>query len=319
MSNGSIAGFLHDEIGISDERTLRAFDALAGKRICGARFYADIAECRASVEDSMPLFVLPVAYFSVSMGLHLRPSDVAKGRLAFIEFEDELIEVAGSIDQFVFRALAKREAFMNEGYDDPEFAPSVALANSIFGSDFYVPGQLGTGDLDEHLMVRRFGGTLLAFAGKAAAGDPAKRRRWYAEGAKLEPGCLHMHAGIARMSVELGDRGGAADAMARSLACYHHTAYVTYLDDHYELGRALLKEFPDRFSAENAWDLNERDMIKRTERVGELYHAGNIEAADKLLNDNCYDVHNYFKSVDIFRKHYEELGWRWALALCDLR
>jgi hypothetical protein len=47
--------------------------------------------------------------------------------------------------------------------------------------------------------------------------------------------------------------------------------------------------------------------------------AGEVERADKLLNDCAWDVRQYTRYVDAFRKDYQHHGWKWAVALCDLR
>jgi hypothetical protein len=103
------------------------------------------------------------------------------------------------------------------------------------------------------------------------------------------------------------------------LDCYHHTAYDTDLDEYFALGRSLLKEFPDLFSDDARWIVTETDPKNWVRKAGELFYAGQVERADKILNDVCYGISDYSGSLGAFRKHYEKLGWDWALALIDLR
>ncbi len=53
--------------------------------------------------------------------------------------------------------------------------------------------------------------------------------------------------------------------------------------------------------------------------VIELYESGDAELGAKLLSDMCHERADHDSVLPIFRRHFERLGWDWALALCDLR
>jgi hypothetical protein len=323
--SNKLSGFLQQRLGFQRSKSLEALDRIAGQKFGEAAFYMDLDETRSNLRTWMPLFFLPVATVTFPTGLHLRPSDVAAGRLAFIRSEDgpEFIEIAGSLEQLVYLALLGQEAYGN--YQDrvvPSFYDSVAKANRVFGEQFYEKGLHGRFLSDEvaRVMIEAFGGTSEAFDFIAVfAETPAEQFKWYERGITIEPNCLHLYAGAVKAMIELNDHRGAAERFARSLDCYHHTAYSTDLAQYFELGRSLMKEFPDLFSEDARWALGEPDPRNWARRAGELFNAGEVERADKILNDMCYGIRDYSGAIGAFRKHYEKLGWEWALALCELR
>jgi hypothetical protein len=237
--------------------------------------------------------------------------------------EGEMIEIANSLDQFVYRALLEQEGWGNEeGKMLRSFPDSVASANAVFGADFYKKGRHGnfTGDDVEKLMITHFGGTACAFDLRAVLSDsPREKLAQYEKGLAIEPGCMALYVGAVKSLVALNNRRDAAERCARSLDCYHYTAYDADLNEYFELGRSLLKEFPDLFSEDQKWILTEQDPRNWVRRANELFNQGEVERADKILNDTCFGIRNYTGSIGAFRKHYEKLGWDWALALCDLR
>ncbi len=306
-------------------QTLKQLDRLAGESIGRSRFYSGVDEVRENIEPWMPLFVLPVAKETFKACLHLRPDEVAKGLLAIVRADDEgdMIELANSLDQFVYRTILEEEAWGYEsGKARPSLPNSIAKANEIFGAGFYEQGRHGKfrDDDVERLMIKVFGGTANAFWSEAVLKDtPGEKVPIFEQGIAIEPSSLVLYAGAVKALIELNDRKRAAELLARSLDCYHYTAYTTDIDEYLDLGRSLLKEFPDLFSEDAKWVLTETDPRNWARRAGELFNTGEVERADKILNDLCYGIEDYSKSVGAFRKHYEKLGWDWALALCDLR
>ena len=304
---------------------LSLLDRLAGKFIGSANFYADVNEIRDQIENWMPVFFVPIAQEAFRVGLHLRPSDIASKRLAIMRANDDgqMIEIANSIDQFVYRALLEEEGYGNDhGKPLRAFAQSVDQANEVFGPDFYSPGRHGkfSKDAVDQVMVDVFGGTAYAFYVEALfEEDLAKRLPTLEKGIAVEPGCMALYALAVETLLELGDRSQAAKRFAASLECYHHTLYTQDLNELFDRGRPLLDEFPEFFTDDQRWVVNEDDQQNWVRRAAELYKSGDVERADKVLNDLCSGMGDFSASIGAFRKHYEKLGWSWALALCDLR
>jgi tetratricopeptide (TPR) repeat protein len=322
--NQSIAGFLRDQLHYPASDALAHLDRLAGEKIASTEFLSDLDAARDLLKPWMPLFYLPVASTSVRVGLHLRPLDVESRRLAFIAAEapGQFIETALSLDQLVYLGLLGSEGYGNSGKMPTSFPDAVAKANEVFGAGFYQAGRHGnfqSGD-EPRVMIEAFGGTPEALRNQAVlADDPAEKLKYWERGIALGMESLALYGGAARIHLELGRRREAAEHFARSLECYHDTAYDVDLDEYFEMGRPLLREFPQLFSEDAAWQLQETNPRRWATRVGELFKAGQVERADKLLNDLCHGTGDYTSVVGAFRKHYETLGWDWALALCDLR
>lgn len=321
----SIGAFLSERMRLrTDPQNLERLDRLARKELGNATFFT-LDEARAEIETWMPLYFLPIGTESgFYLGLHLRPSDVKEGRMAIahIDTDGAMIEVAKSLEEYAFRAVAALEGAVNEMGHLDEFDESVALANEVFGSNFYEPGRhgdFGQGDL-EKLMIEVHGGTPYAYNLMAfLADEPAERLRWLQQGIELGAESLHLYASAAEAHEELGDTVKEAAAVVRSLACYHHTAYLTDLDELRDMGRRLLGDLPDVFSDEARRDLTLVSDREWMELVMSLYQTGDVEEATKLLCDMSHEFRDYDSVLEIFRKHYEKLGWDWALALCDLR
>jgi hypothetical protein len=326
QENGTLVAFLGSDLGLRiDPKTSDAFERLGGHEVGGVRLFQTRDDCRQAIEPWMPIFFLPAGQATFTVGIHLRPSDVAKNRLAFMTADDEgeMIEVASSLQSLVYRGLAESEGYTNETGKVPDWVKSsIAEANRVFGADFYQFGRHGKfkSPQTDRMLVDVLGGAAYGFWDLATSlDDPKKQLDVYERGIAVEPGCLALYAGAVEALVALGDRRRAAEQFARSLACYHHTAYTTNLADYFELGRSLSKEFPDLFDDDARWVLSEQDPRNWARRAGELFKAGAVERADKVLNDMCYGIRDYDGAVGAFRKHYERLGWKWALALCDLR
>lgn len=321
----SLTEFFKGRVTPAIAEKLRIIDQLAGKSIGHSRFYSDLDEVSEKCESWLPVFLLPFGRETFRACLHFRPSDVSSGRLAVMRADDEgeMIEIANSLEQFVYRALLEEEAWGNEeGKMMKSFPDSVASANALFGADFYKQGRHGNfkGDDVEQLIIDHFGGTAHAFyVGAVFLDTPREKLTYYEKGLAIEPACMALYVGAVKALVALNDRRSAAERFARSLDCYHYTAYDADLNEYFELGRSLLKEFPDLFYDDRKWILNETDPHNWARRAGELFNQGEVERADKILNDTCYGIRDYSGSIGAFRKHYEKLGWDWALALCDLR
>lgn len=322
----SIAMFLRDEVGLkSAPQSLEALDHPTGQKIGNTQFYSGLEECADHLEPWMPIYFLPIGveacYFDI--GIHLRPPDVAAGRLAVISSDEaQMIEVARSLKDYVFRSVAILEGAVNENGPREAFNESVSRANLVFGENFYEPGrhgEFGEGDVEDLLIKLSMGEPyayqMLAFFEE----DTQEKLRVLEEGVKVEPGCMYLHASAAQAYKELGEDKRAAEAVARSLKCYRHTAYHTDLQEYYEMGRSLLKAQPDIFPGETHWDLAIGDEKERMELVMRLYQNGEVDDATKILCDMCYEFRDYSSVLDILQKHYSKLGWDWALALCDLR
>jgi hypothetical protein len=320
----SIAAFLQQQLHYPDSDSLSRFGELAGRRIGRSRFLADLEAAETQIQPWTPIFLLPVATTAFDVSLHLRPTDVQAHRLAFCTARAAgvFVESALSPQQLVYLGLLGQEGYGNDSKMPSTFTSSVAEANKVFGAGFYEPGRHGkfhSGD-EPLVMIEAFGGTPAAFNTQAVlADDPSEKLALWERGIALGTESLAMYAGAARMLLELGRRKEAAERVARSLECYHHTAFEVDLEEYFETARKLLGEFPPLFSEDAAWQLNTPDPRLWAKRAAELFNAGQVERADKLLNDLCHGTGDYNAAVGAFKKHYQVLGWDWALALCALR
>jgi tetratricopeptide (TPR) repeat protein len=319
-----IAAFLRQRLHYPDSDSLSRLGALAGRHIGRTDFLADLEAARNALEPWMPIFVLPTAATVFEVGLHLRPADVRAQRLAFCcaHSPGVFVETALSLEQLVYVGLLGQEGYGADGNMPPDFASSVAEANKMFGVDFYEPGRHGkftSGD-EPWIMVEEFGGTPEAIDTLAVlARKSDEKLALWERGIALGTDSLAMYAGAARILLGLGRRKEAAERIARSLECYHHTAFEVDLEEYFETARKLLGEFPALFSEDTAWQLNTPDPRLWAKRAAQLFEAGQVERADKLLNDLCHGTGDYTAALGAFRKHYQALSWDWALALCELR
>ena len=321
----SLSEFFSGRVKAEISGKLDVIDRLAGQAVGHSRFYSGLREVKEKAESWLPIFLLPFGRETFRACLHLQPGAVASGRLAVVRADDDnqLIEIANSLEEFVYRALLEEEGWGNEeGKMLKSFPESVATANAAFGADFYEVGRHGDFRRDdvEQLMISHFGGTAYAFYSEAVfLSSPAEKLSYYEQGIAIAPDCMALYTRAVKALVALDDRRSAAEHCARSLDCYHYTAYDTDLETYFEQGRSLLEEFPDLFSADQQWALTEADPGAWVRRAKELFDRGEVERADKILNDVCYGIGDYTESIGAFRRHYEALGWDWALALCDLR
>jgi len=323
----SIGEFLHNRIGLqAQSHDLQALDRLGDKQVGNARFYADLDECMTNIEVWMPIYFLPIGVEAgLPIGIHLRPSDVAAGRLAIILAvqEDSMIEVAGSLRHYVYRCLAQIEGFVNrEGRPLPSLEQGVSLANRLFGKDFYQVGSHGNFTVDEadELASKQFGGTPEIYFEAARTEDDALKKIVILEqGSAVEPECMEFYTNAAELHYKLDNKRRAAKTLVRSLKCLHHTCYSTDLDEYYQMGRSLLDAMPDAFSEEARRDLTTIGEKDRLSLVMALYQDEQVVEATKKLCDLCHSFRDYNSPLEILRKHYSKLGWDWALALCEFR
>lgn len=324
MAGGTIGDFLRGSLGYADGPALRALDKLAGRKFGLATFLADMEEARAALEPWMPIHYLPLGRWTDDMGLHLRPQDVQQGRLAVVwaDADHTFVEIATSIEQLAHLLLLAEEGQANDLDFRPPLEAALAEAARVFGTGFHRVGAYGSfrADAQWRMLIDHFGGSPYAFDLQAVMeDDPERMLEWYRRGIQSEPGCLLMHAGAAKASMALDRAQEAADHVARALACFHHTAYSTDLTEHFELGRSLLGRFRQSFPEDARWMLENEDPRKWVRRSGELFQGGQAQRAEKLLSDTCYGTGDYDAAIPAFRKQYQALGWKWALALCDLR
>jgi hypothetical protein len=239
-----------------------------------------------------------------------------------IRDDSRLIEFAPSPRYLVVLSLLRLEGEVQEGADTDRFDDALRQSQEVFGEEFFVPGTRGyfVRSQAEEIAAKEFGPTpARCFRAALYAGDAQERRRSLAEGIAVEPGCMALHIERALDYAESGDDRAAAAATVAALACYHHTAYGNDVDRIYDQGRALLQRVPHLFPEVARRDLLTTDEQDRMRWVIELYEGGDAELGAKLLSDMCHERADYDSVLPIFRRHFERLGWDWALALCDLR
>jgi hypothetical protein len=323
-----ISEFLQNQIGWkSDSPDLQAIDQLAGEEFGNAIFYTDFDDCVAHIQPWMPIYFFPIGSESgFEIGIHLRPSDIASKRFAIIRALDEgsMIEVGLSLHHYIFRCLATYEGYVNEGDSLPSFQASVSLANRIFGKDFYQPGSYGdffSEEADE-VASKIFGKSPFLYHETALFEDDVQNKfKILQEGIAAEPGCMVLYTDAAESYYKLDNYEQAAQMLVKSLKCFHHTAYSTDIEKYYEMNRALLQIVPEAFPEEAIRFLNIIDDRERVLFTGQPYKDGQLVEGAKRLCDLCHYLGNYNNNISFnaLRKIYSELGWQWALALCDLR
>lgn len=319
----SLTDFLGSAVFASAPAALADLARLEGRQIDELRLFATIEECAGQLYEHVPLYVLPVGEAAgFPVGLHLRPEDVAAGRLAFVSIQGpgQLIEIASSPRHLAALSLLRVEGFSQETGETDELDDAVAAAAAAFGEDFFAPGRNGRfrSDEAESVAVRRFGPTPSSCTEALLfADDRQERRRIMHEGRAAEPRCMELHMRAA-LDADLGDAERAA-AAALALSCHHHTAFETRLPRFYAAGRALLERVPEAFSETARRDLATADDQERMRWAADEGQRGDLALAVKLLADMCHQRNDYQSALPSIREHFEGLGWHWALALCELR
>lgn len=304
---------------------LSVLEQLCGRQVGSARFFSSLDDCLGAIVPWTPLYCLPIGeYGGFFVALHLRPSDIASGRMGVLSLngDDAMIEIANSISHLAFLGIARQEGLVNKEGPNESFDRALISVRDVFGDAFYRPGSFGDfgSEEAEGIAALRFGGTPSYYDTAAFFEDDTQEKLGLLlKGVQAEPRCMTLHIELAQLHAEQGDDHAAAGAVSRSLACYHHTAYGADLDEHYEFGQRLLSTLPELFSAEACRDLTTTDEKDRLSWVMELYQSNDVEAATKLLCDMSYERADYDSVLPIFRKHFEKLGWDWALSLCNLR
>lgn len=300
-------------------------DRLAGLTICDTLFFPKLEACAEAYEPWMPIYYLPIGDLDgQSLAIHLRPYDRESQRLAFLRAADEssLVEVAESPRALVLGALIRCEGWVNEEGELSDFDRGIETANSVFGTNFYKRGARGEFGSDEsdRVLAAEVGPSAEYLLGEhLMADDSATGLRFLEQG--ISTGTRIM-AFYRRAAEELHEEGRSKEAAAHcnsGLQCYHHTSYTSDLSDFYELARELLVKHPEAFDEHATIDLGLEGDKERLTFIAEQYDHGDVEWATKLLCDMCHRMEDYDSVLHLLRKHYEKLGWGWALKLCDLR
>ena len=320
-----IADFLRQRIYPSAPPALEILARFAGRTIPHTTFDETIQQARQRVEPWMPLYSLPIGeHAGFHIGVHLRPTEVQGSRVAVLRLESagSIIEVSPSPEHLIYLSLARREGELSQEPDE-EFSREVEAVQAVLGADFYKTGSQGqfSDDQAQDVAARVIGPSLEYFYSSALfADDNAQKLELLERGVAKEPGCMALHLLAAQAHVERDEQPQAAVRCAQSLKCYHHTSYEDDLESYYETARSLLEQFPGEFDDDDRRDLDTYgDDKARLLWITELYSAGRVELATKVLCDMCHALQDYESVLHIFRKHFEKLGWSWGLALCEFR
>jgi hypothetical protein len=326
-----ISALIREQFGLKymdDE--LAVLDRLAGKKIGLNIFDKDINKWMSGWNGQTAAYLLTRYFFpiaeraEITVGLHLLPSYVARGRCAVAQFDpesDRLMDHAYSLRAYIHRELLEADV---EGDDIDE---DLKIAREVFGKDFYqaLPDQVPYDDV-ERAMIDKYGGAAvdykdLAWMAKGASCQSSDAQiEWLKRGAEAVPECMDFHRELARLYAAQGRSKAAALCFARSLACHHHTAYGWRPERYYALGRELLDRVPPAFSNTARRDLTLTDGEVRMRWLISLFQQGDVETSLKLLSDFRYDSGTDLHPIlfAFLRRHYEALRWSWALAWCDL-
>lgn len=328
-AKSTVGDFVRDaRLGQAGDRLAAQLDRLAGKEIGsgGVAFLRHVDDMQRVIEPWVPIHLLPIAYESgAPVGLHVRPADVDAGRISVLLGigSTALSAIAMSLEAFVFRAVARVEAEVNDGdAETDELDAAIKVAASVYGREFYAPGWkegFGVDDLED-VMVERFGGSPHDFsvlAGPVPAVD--EKLEILRRGLMTDPAWLDLHAQCAKLLADRKDWNSAADEAAASLACYYHTAAVTDTGQHVTFCRDLVGKSsgPHRERLQAA--LPPEAPQERLERVSALVDERKLVEAEKALADLCYDLSDYISTLEAFERLYAKLEWAWGTALCGLR
>jgi hypothetical protein len=307
---------------------LAVLDRLAGKKIVLNVFTENVDKWLNGWNGQAATCLLTRYFFPVAeraeiiVGLHLLPSYVARRRFAVAQFDLErrqLIDCAPSMRAYIHRELLDADV---EGED---IAEDLRIAREVFGESFYqaLPDRVSY-DYVERAMIERYGGSAAdyrALASMAKMRDfPGEHIDWLKRGVEAVPEYMYFHRELARLYAEQGEIVSSAQHFAHSLACYHHTAYGMRSQDYYAQACELLEMVPSAFSDIAHRDLTLVDGEARMRWLVSLFQQGEVETSVKLLSDFRYDSGTDLHPIlfEFLRRHYEALGWTWALAWCDL-
>lgn len=308
---------------MSDE--MRVLKRLDGEDIALHRFDTDVGRWLSAWDGHaatylLTRYLLPIAeYAHLTVSLHLLPAHVEQARVAIAQFDPEreqLIDHAHSMRTYLHREL------LNADLDGDDIRDDLEIARALFGDQFYeTPSDQAPHDYVERTMIETYGGAAadykdLAFITRSSS----KREDWLKRGAEAEPDCLYFHWELARLHAEREAFETAAQHFARSLTCYHHTAYTVRAEAYYALGRELLERAPAAFSETARRDITLADAESRMRWLVSLVEQGDLATSVKVLSDFRYDTGADMHPVlfEFLRAHYQALGWTWASAWCDL-
>lgn len=327
-----ISDFLQEKLQLKlDEQVIALLNTLAGKKLHNVSFYATVEDASQWYQPWMPLYFLPIAKQGFSyIGFDLRPEMVLNGRFPLLKADNDsvldalLIGVGQSLPDYLYRLFLEWEALLNEE-EDPvdEVDEGVALLADILGDSFYETGQheeLYPDEESDFLIELNKADTLDVYKDAQYGERPATET--LQEGIEEFPHYLYLYAKLVKELLKQGEEEQAADVYASSLHQYYHTSYYADMAEEYlDTGRDLLKKFPDKFDEQTTQQLSWTDRETRLRDILNLYQNGQLDLSVKWLDDFCYDLRYYpFPPLlAVFREHYKQLNWAWALALVELR
>lgn len=324
-----ISELIQDQFGIGYMgNELAVLGKLAGKEIALNAFDNNVDSWMSARDGKvvtylLARYLLPFAsHLHLMVGIHMLPEYIAQKRFAVAKLDPEsgrLLDHAHSMEAYVHRELLDADV---EGDNIDE---ALAIARQIFGDAFYqaLPGQVPH-DYVERAMIETFGGVAADYRSLASMArlrsNLHEEVAWLTRGAKAAPECLYFHWELARLLAKQGEILTAAKSFACSLECYHYTGYGVRCENYYALGRELLEKAPSVFSDTARHDLLLDDGEARMRWLVSLFEQGDVTTSVKLLSDFRYDTGADLHPVlfEFLRAHYEELGWKWALAWCRL-
>ncbi len=303
-----ISSFLTRQLDLPvPQETLDVLDRLAGQKIQLADFYPDLEAAVHWRQSWMPIYFLPVAEDGTYWyGFHLTPENRAAQRLPIVQAtwypfieRAKMAEVAPALIPFIQKTAGSLPRLRRL------FRPDLP--------DFCTPGKFS---------LKKLGSSPLDYAQKLRGiedDEPAARQALAEEACRRFPDWFGLHAARAKIYRDSDDQA-AARAVSAAVACYHHTS-LRDPQELYDLGRELLGRSPDAFTPAVAEALAERSDVDRFKWIVSFVPRGEIGRTVKLLDDLCFDWHQYETPyvLDFFKHLFGLLDWQWACALCDLR
>jgi len=322
-----IADFLQDHLGYSPA-VVEPLRRLAGRSLLGTRFLETVEESRTGMTDDFPIHQLMIGTSEFGrLAVHVRPVDVVQQRLPIVEERTPgwYVEVGATPRAYLWWQIADHHGdLQSSGSPLRWLDKELALVREVFGDDVYDPAAYGRFTEDDAWRLQRehTEGSAMAFVEWASElrNDPVAELAVLEQGRATFPHTMYFHNAVSQRHFRDERRVRSALAFVGSLSAYHHTAYSWVIDNHMDRGRLLLDLHPEAFPEDartqvEAW-FDDAVALEWSERLAKASHH---DRSAKWLNDMGHRFGDYRIPVPSLRMLYRALGWRWALALLDLR
>lgn len=298
---------------------------LAGREVGPLRYFT-AAESRAAAERWLPATVVPVGEADERVfALDLQPAEVEADRCSVVEIfgPSELLGTAAGLVEHARLTLAREaaRARMEERSDWREVAarPGAALEPAMGEAVLDAHALPATDEILGWLWAQGARGVHLSLLLRRDE-DPAIDYGLAAAAAEANPASLYAQLSASGAAFEADDWAAAAGFSARSLGCQRYLAGGYPLDAAREAAVALEQLVPGSVDPQALAAFCVADTRGLARLVDRAKAEGRLGDAARLALDLGFERGEVARAIDThLRPLFSALGWRWALALCDLR